>query len=348
MIGHYVEDDELDAFALTGMLNHVEGISLTTSASLTNFSEWADPWDLDFVLVDIYRPDSISLKSDVEAIRSVSRAPVFFVTGDDAEHYYENAIAAGAQGVLEKEGLDADRLLEALGSVSGPIKSDHDSGERHEDRSDLLVVDEAGFSGASDPSKVQIGFRYLSDALSHLASSDANAQTLRADAGVLADATRLISSFAQVAAAPSKTVSRPAPRVIREMQRASLGFASRRGVKLVFQISADVLDMLGNSPNAVLGIRSLLSAAILGSPAKSTVSVNGMANVEGVRISLSSTEAFQFDLVDVHEKKMPAMTEHFQPTVLMTAASLLLGLTENSFTIVSRGSLNSILVDIPG
>ncbi|MEO0398051.1 MAG: response regulator [Pseudomonadota bacterium] len=102
---HYVEDNEFDATAVKRMFASVKDHNVTVSTSVDELSTYSS---IGGVILDIYRPDSMSIEDDVSRVREVSRAPIAFVTGGDVSDYRKRAIAVGAEGVFEKSALSAD------------------------------------------------------------------------------------------------------------------------------------------------------------------------------------------------------------------------------------------------
>lgn len=345
MIGHYIEDDALDALALTGMLNGEGGISLTTSTSMNDFSDWLGDGDLDFVLVDIYRPDSLSFDDEVQRIRAHSYAPIFFITGDEAKFYENDALIVGAEGVLEKETLTPDGLIKALGNVvdrktslakNGPV-------EANPDEWTYLVQDKV--PAAPDLARFEVANDYLRDVLRTAATGAHDASDPTQTLAAIADVHALLEAFMRGAPASSQHDGKPIPQRIRHLQRASLAQAKHRGVKLIFQTEASVFDgaAIGRIDTA---IRCVLNAVMLGSAKGSTIRFNGMSNADGVRLSIASDAPFPFDANNIIVRKIPTNPAVFGSTIFMTAMAMLFDLDEHSFTVFQRGGLNSVLIDI--
>ena len=117
---HYIEDDHLDAELLSGMFGKANDLELTISTNLSAyFDNEAGQSPVGGILVDIYRPDSISIENDVQAIRGVSNAPIVFVTDGKVSDFHERAIAAGAEGVFDKTALNP-LMIEQFFRNTGP------------------------------------------------------------------------------------------------------------------------------------------------------------------------------------------------------------------------------------
>ena len=373
LIGHYIEDDALDALALTGMLNGEGEISLTTSTTLNDFEDWIEGGDLDFVLVDIYRPDSRSFEDEVKRIRAHSNASIFFITGDEAKFYVDDAVDAGAEGILEKEALTADGLLKVLrkavrarparpnradfiatsaitkGSERGwdtVRRAEGNCPQNHaEGNSDGLALPLERGSNSIDPKRFEVAQHYLNDALKALADGGGDARSLREILGAVADAQILLMAFAQNQADCAAAASRSTPRAIHDLQRAALSTAKQRGIKLAFHTAASVFDG-ANSRQANLCIRSFLKAVIIGSPRGGTIKFNGLRNADGIRLSITSTAKLPFDIDDVIDRKLIIGDNNLPSSILMTALCMLLDLYHSKITVFRRENLNTIIIDI--
>lgn len=344
MIGHYIEDDELDAFSLVGLLNGEGNLAITTSTSLKDFDAWVSPQDVDFVLLDINRPDARSLAKDVKTIRQSSKAPIVFITGDEAIHYREQAVAAGAQAVIEKNGLSASLLKSVLQNVAvdrPPI----DASSKHEHL--LIHTGAEPFDAAIEAGKVASVFAYMRTVVDAIVSSDASAEEMKSTLTLVSGAFPSFSAYyAQGGdSAPGQARTRALPTIIRSIQEAALAAAAQRKIKLVFQMGTGAIDGIAEINKVQLGIRHFLHAAIVGSPAGATISFSASPTAGGMRINASSSTPFRFDGEDVFTKQMPAKPEHFNATISMTLATMLLDLQKADLTAFSRGSLHTIMAD---
>ncbi len=107
---HYVEDSKLDAHALRHVLAHESDILLDVSEKLDDVGAARSTVPIDVLLIDIVRPDSISLETDISSARRFTQAPILFLTGLDPASLRERAIKAGADAVLRKGNLSGEML----------------------------------------------------------------------------------------------------------------------------------------------------------------------------------------------------------------------------------------------
>lgn len=347
MIGHYVEDDELDAFSLVGLINGERNLALTTSRSLNNFQDWVQPQDVDFVLLDIHRPDARSMEKDVAKVRENSRAPIIFVTGDEATFYRDEAVAAGAQAVIEKDGLSPASLESVLKNIAAdkPREANIETNEH------LLVLHDVHDPvSAIDPAKVEGLFSYVRTILDALSSSDADAEAIKSTLTLVSSASASFKAYYAHEGQDSAQPARPRalPPIIRSIQEAALSAASQKSIKLAFQMGTEAIDGVEAIEKVQLGIRHFLHAAIVGSPQGSTVSFSASPTPGGMRLNVSSSAPFRFDGDNVFTKTLPPAPEQFNSTIAMTLAVMLLGLDKSDFSTFSRGSMHTITADYEG
>jgi len=344
MIGHYIEDDALDAFSLMGLINGEGNLAMTTSKSLDDFADWVTPSDVDFVLLDINRPDSRSLEKDVARIRESSSAPIIFITGDEAKYYRKQAILAGGQAVIEKDSLSVQSLqstlalvVEERGRQEQPDTGDHQ----------LIAPSDIADIQAPDQAETGIAFSYIREVLGGIANLDGDEADLRSAAGLLQEATASLRLFiAPIPAASRQTMpKRPVPVGLRAAQTAALAAAKQRGAQFVFQMGVDAVEGAPNLDRIYQGIRYFLYSAIVGSSQGNTLAFSGVPTPAGMRLTISSHEAFAFNLADANNRQVPTDVAQFNPTVALTVAMMLLEVEQPDITLLSRGSMQTITIE---
>ncbi|MEM8794718.1 MAG: response regulator [Pseudomonadota bacterium] len=102
---HFIDDDETFIELLDTQWRRQGGIKLTHSCAIGDVRDRILSHPVDCILVDINRPDAISMQDDVENIRALSSAPIIFITGENAEGLRSDAISAGAEGIIDKDSL---------------------------------------------------------------------------------------------------------------------------------------------------------------------------------------------------------------------------------------------------
>ncbi len=107
---HYVEDSKLDARALRQVLAKESDILLDVSEKLDDVGAAPSSVPIDVLLIDVVRPDSVSLETDISSARRFTQAPILFLTGLDPAAMRQRALAAGADAVLRKGNISGDML----------------------------------------------------------------------------------------------------------------------------------------------------------------------------------------------------------------------------------------------
>lgn len=121
---HYVEDNDIDAEILTRIAERDGSLQVTRSYSLEGLDLSLQDRKPDCILIDVMRPEALSVEDDVAQARRLSRAPIMFVTGGDAHQVRRRALKAGAEAVLDKASLSVDILRQTYANASarGPIE----------------------------------------------------------------------------------------------------------------------------------------------------------------------------------------------------------------------------------
>ncbi len=111
---HYIEDNDNDAEVLSTLAEDDGRLKLTLSRSITGLHSQINDSDPDCLLIDVIRPDALSVEQDVELVRRYTSAPIMFITGGDPNAIRRRAVKAGAEAVLDKRKLNVDVLWQAL------------------------------------------------------------------------------------------------------------------------------------------------------------------------------------------------------------------------------------------
>jgi CheY-like chemotaxis protein len=107
----YVEDRPTDIFAMRRIFRDNQDVTISACDRLDALRA-ASSALIDLLLIDIMRPDAISLEDDIEAARKITPAPILFLTGMDCETVRERAIRSGAEAVISKASVSAHVIRE--------------------------------------------------------------------------------------------------------------------------------------------------------------------------------------------------------------------------------------------
>ena len=114
----YIEDSDIDAENLSRIARRDGRMWVTHSSSFVDLEDDLAVDQADGILIDVMRPEALSVEDDVVQARRFSQAPIVFVTGGDSQQIRRRALKAGAEAVLDKSMLSADMLHQAYANAS--------------------------------------------------------------------------------------------------------------------------------------------------------------------------------------------------------------------------------------
>ncbi|MEM6414367.1 MAG: response regulator [Pseudomonadota bacterium] len=123
MLLHIVDDNRNERVLMKQLLHGKSDLDIRTSERPESIASADYLPEIDYILVDINRPDALSIPSDVERIRKHSSAPIAFVTGGDIGDYRARAIEAGAEGLFEKHALSPELLSQTCLNTTSKRKA---------------------------------------------------------------------------------------------------------------------------------------------------------------------------------------------------------------------------------
>lgn len=134
MLIHYVDDSWADVVALKRALRDERAVSIQSTERIDQIICGENHERADIFVLDIFRPDSVSIELDVHAIRCFTDAPIVFLTGQDPERFRARAVGAGALDVLHKSNIDGSSLMRLFEQVcKEPARQ-----VEHDDADDVL------------------------------------------------------------------------------------------------------------------------------------------------------------------------------------------------------------------
>lgn len=340
MIGHLIDDDELDAISLKRMVNAESNLAITSSNSLSDIEEWMQAGDVDFILLDINRPDSTSMEKDLIEVRRWSNAPVVFITGDDADGYRQRATEAGAEGVLEKNGLSLELIQQVLLNIVA--RSNAKPNILQENVKSLpTVIDDEGQVAAN---KFSLALSYLETSLAKTEDINLSEEAGQRRLGPIKRAAKSLKLYTD----PDRDRGQnsPAPKILRELQNEAFALAAERDVRIAIQLSKSGLMKLPSPIIAQAGLQHLLDGVIQASRKGDTVSFVTTPSDRGVEISISSNQKIISDLDHIFTKRSPVYLKQYQAMQSLNLAALLLDLKPEDFKLLSQGSVQQIRITI--
>lgn len=258
---HYVEYSLDNAISLRDRTRREGDIGIDLSTSLDELLRQANADEIDAVLIDINRPDAVSIEDDVARLRTRLMVPVAFVTGGDASKLRPRAINAGARAVLDKATLTVDAILdvfeEAVSEVDDPLAD---------------IVPSASLPNAA--LKNLLGpLRVVEESLSMLTDTFDGMGT-RVGADCARDAYEIARALSLFGAADTRAIV-----PIDLLSAVKGGIASVEALaaekEITFQCSGEKIryGQIGDASLSASGMHHLLKAVCLEVPARSKVSV---------------------------------------------------------------------------
>lgn len=114
MLIQYVEDDPVFGFLVSEMFREDENYDLLIKPTLADVQSSPELKKTGFFLLDVNRPDTISIERDFEVIRELTPAPVAFVTQGDTSKLRPRALRIGAEAVIDKDELNSSLLRQLV------------------------------------------------------------------------------------------------------------------------------------------------------------------------------------------------------------------------------------------
>lgn len=341
MIGHYIDDNDLDALIVKTLVGNKTNLAITCSNSMDDLEQWVQPGQLDFILLDINRPDSVSIEKDLELIRKITEVPVVFITGNNADKYREAAMQAGAEAVIEKENLSIEVLHQILKNAVAQSNVTKKNLMEKSTIDPKFLMDE----------KPDSLYNIFTLALSYL---DNDLQATK-DVYLLSDQGQEQLENIRDTATSLKTYTQERvlsevepliPSLLRKIQIDAFAFAAKRDVKMVFQLSKRCYLKLGDPLLAQMGIKHLLEGAILASRPGETVSFSGIQHEKSITLLISTERKIVTDIQYIFTKRCPIYFKQYKSMVSLNLSALMLGIVENDIKLVSQNSMQRMMITI--
>ncbi len=123
MIVQLIDDDAFYGELLKRIFKKAINVSVHTSLSVEQLKSSIDDSNIDLVLVDVRRPDSVSIHNDVQTLQSITSAPIVFISGGDTENIRDVALASGAEAVVDKDDLSEGLIRQLVLNAKARGKS---------------------------------------------------------------------------------------------------------------------------------------------------------------------------------------------------------------------------------
>ncbi|MAI90517.1 response regulator [Ponticaulis sp.] len=309
---HYVEDNARDAEILTDMVGGEGDIQLNISERIEDFERLSEAGPTDFVLLDVRRPDAISIEDDIQRVRAFTNAPIVFVTSDNADDMRREAFASGAEAVIDKTDLNYKLLKQMI--VNATLK--------HQVQTE---VPESRLRSREMKSSVEslLGpFSYIELSLQTLLETmeDAGRSNTAEYVAHLLETVRAIRAYSQDDL--SQATRTPIHELLLDTAERVSKTARAKEVDLVLATETSWFTQIGSRPLASLGVQHFIAGLLRACEKGDRMSIRSERDNEGIALNIFVSRAVissKDELFDL-TKAAPALG-------LDSKASLQLGLT---------------------
>lgn len=278
---HYVEDSDIDAAVLTSMVGKDSDIQLNISQKLDDFALSSKESQTDFVLLDVRRPDAISIEDDIRRVRNFTDAPIVFVTSGDADILRRQAFVSGAEGVIDKNDLNPNLLRQLF----------LNSSIRHRLQSEIPEDKIASRQMKTSIEALQGPFAYIELSLQTLfeAMEDSGRSNTADYVAHLLETVRAIRAYSQDDL--SKATRTPIHELLVDTAERVSQTARQRGVDLILETEASWFTQMGSQPLASLGIQHLIAGLLRGCEKGDRMAVRSERDGHGIALNIFVSRA---------------------------------------------------------
>ncbi|MCI5047293.1 MAG: response regulator [Aquisalinus sp.] len=281
MLVHYIEDDDLDASVLKRAAKTNDTLDVTVSKSLEDLSDRLAAKPVDCILLDVLRPESVSIEDDIARVRQLTDAPIVFITGGNASELRLQAARIGADAVIDKEDISPAVLKQIFYNI----------GARHQAVAQQYQSEHAVFNDETDSTAQQgkvpaISLSYLTDGLSvlheimkdngHDRTADFVQELLETSEAISAYLTSDLSATAQVALHT----------ILRRMQSRAREIARSKKIRFSMECDKTWYHQAGDATLSRLGFQHFIEGALRACPANSQLLFFAACHGEGVKLML--------------------------------------------------------------
>lgn len=315
---HYIEDNAQDAALFSRMIRERGDVELTVSPRVDEFENSGDGSRTEFILLDVHRPDSVSLEDDIARIRKFSNAPIMVLTSDQSDGLRQEAMEGGAVGLVDKNSVDANVLQQfALNfalrhqlSHTGDIAGSNDEPAL---KSEEIKAPLASLVGT---------FSYLESSLQllHEAMEDSGRENSADYVKHLIETVGALHAYARDDL--TKSTRAPIHELLVDTANRISKEAMSRKIDLVMKTENSWFTQIGSKPLAALGLNHLIDGLMRSCQAGDRISLRSEREENGISLNLFLSRAIVSNAEELFN------LEHATPSMGFDAkASVQLGLT---------------------
>ncbi len=287
---HYVEDNDNDAELFSRMVREEKGVEILVSTRLEDFEKSGSREQTDFILLDVFRPDSISIQDDIRRIRAFTDAPIVLVTSDGSDKVRREAFAGGAEAVLDKSDINPNVIRQIA----------RNSTLRHKVKSEITLEDStlSILENKVNSDDMKSNLSALSGAFSYIEFSLQTLYETMEDAGRKNSANyirHLVDTVKAIRAYAQDDLSKATRTPIHELMMGTAQHVSQdarnRGIDLIFEAESSWFTQMGSQPLAALGMNHLIGGLLRACSKGDRVSVRSERDENGIALNIFMSRA---------------------------------------------------------
>lgn len=148
------------------MFDKGRDVDLRISTSIKEFSQTDLPLEPSIVLIDVERPDAVSLEDDFLKLKQLVSAPIVFITYGDTNFIRKKAINIGAEAVIDKSDLSLGLVRQLILHAVAKPPEEKSSGFIETDSENEKFLVERNFQALRAPlTYLESGLGTLSDVM---------------------------------------------------------------------------------------------------------------------------------------------------------------------------------------
>ncbi|WP_306250604.1 response regulator [Parvularcula sp. IMCC14364] len=332
---HYIEDDELDASVLKRAAKTNDTLDVTVSKSLEDLSETLAARPADCILLDVLRPESVSIEDDIARVRQYTDAPIVFITGGNAGELRLHATRVGADAVIDKEDISPAVLKQIFYNISA----------RHQATPQPVETAAAKGTETPEPGKAPaVSLNYLTDGLSvlheimkdngHNRTADFVQELLETSEAIRAYLTSDLSGTAEIALHT----------ILRRMQSRARDIARNKKIRFSMECDNTWYAQAGDETLARLGFQHFVEGALRACPADSQLLFFAACHGEGVKLMLYFDRQILPDASIFFSDATPAGSIGQESHSSLRLGAAILGLKPENVQITTSGTDQMVTV----
>ena len=345
MFIHYVEDNDLDARLMAAMTRTDRDITVSISHTLEELKDHIHDAKADCIVLDMMRPDSLSIEDDIRRIRELTEAPVLIVTSSDADMFRARALQAGADALIEKAMLSSDVLKQIFYNISSrtePVKMEPVAPPPQAPDVDGEFFDEVALGDALLPNfqieRLNQPLRFLQKTISDLLPQQSYENRL-----VLGDVNDLVDDLRTLAQSDMRETSRVSVlKTMKYLEHHLAVYAGCRGMKLRISVEDCHFVQMGPPELARSGINQLLTGLLSACDKGDLLLVRAEKATHGVLMQMTMSHDLLRDTDSLFDPDFEVSDEQLGALASVQAGMVMLGVGRAQCEVVRESGLTTL------